>query len=66
MEAAGSSETVIHFYCNTWHHIPEDSSLQMKTFVMYCSMICINMCLGISNPYLSYCIFPELVDPGKG
>jgi hypothetical protein len=49
-QAAGSSETVIHFYWNSWHHIPEESSLHMKTFIMYHSMICRNMCLLISNP----------------
>jgi len=45
METVGSSKTVIHFYWNTWHYIPEDSSLHMKTFSMYRSMICSNMCL---------------------
>jgi len=40
MEAAGLSKTVLHFYWNTWHYIPEDSSLHMKTFIMYR-----NMCL---------------------
>ena len=46
MEGAGSSETFIHFYWNTWHLIPEDSSLHMKTFIVYHTMICRNVFAG--------------------
>jgi hypothetical protein len=30
MEAAGSPETLVSFYKTTWHHIPEDNSLNIS------------------------------------
>ena len=46
MEAAGSSETFIDFYWNTWHLIPEDSSLHMKTFTVCRSTVRRNVFAG--------------------